>query len=187
MPIFDFRCQEGHLTEKILTVAERLTPGPCPECGGDLERVYLSRQQEAQRFKPIVIDVSPEGEFSFPMNEFAPVSLGFARRELRTFAEADAVMRQVNAKERLVMEAEVAGRQAQLNVMNIENRRVLREQMRHMSPRMRGFAEFAMRANDAKPIPRMRDPNVFIEVRDMDSSNRERYNDERTGWKGRRG
>jgi hypothetical protein len=44
-----------------------------------------------------------------------------------------------------------------------------------------------MRANDQKPRPRMTDPNVFIEVRERDSSNRERYNDERTGWKGRRG
>jgi predicted RNA-binding Zn-ribbon protein involved in translation (DUF1610 family) len=187
MPIYNFSCSAGHVCEKIIKWVESLTPGPCPECGGDLERVYLSRQQEAQRFKPIVIDVSPEGEFSFPMNEHAPVSLGFARRELRTFAEADAVMRSVNEKERRTMEAEVQGRTAQLDAMNAENRRELRERMRHMSPAGRAFADYVMAQNDAKARPRMSDPGVFLEIRERDGSNREAYSDSRTNWKRRKG
>ena len=161
-------------------------PGPCPECGGELARVYLSRQQEAQRFQPIVLHVSPDGEFSFPMHEHAPIPPGFEKRELRTFAEADAALKKVNASERRKMEAEVEGRTAQLNTMESDNRRELRERMRHMSPRMRHFAEVAMAENDRKPRPRMTDPNVFLEVRERDSSNREAHRDALTNWKARR-
>lgn len=166
---------------------ERNDPGPCPECCGTLERVYLTRREDAKRFQPIVIHESADGEFSFPMHPNAPVPPGMIRRELTNFAEADAVLKRANARERLEAEAHAFERSEQLNYMERVNRSELRDRMRHMSPHMRAFAELAMRVNDAKPRPRAVDPHIFLEVRDFDRSNREAYRDQHTDWKRRQG
>jgi len=39
MPIYEFRCPKGHLTEVILKFSDP-HPEECPECGEPLSRVY---------------------------------------------------------------------------------------------------------------------------------------------------
>jgi hypothetical protein len=187
MPLYEYSDTNGHVVELVLPIADRQNPGPCPECGAPLERVFLSRQQRAQRFQPIVLHVSPEGEFSFPMHEHAPVPEGFERREIRSFSEADQILRRVNAAERRKVEEHVESRQAELEYMESVNRSDLRRAMSSMSPKGRAFATLAMAVNDAKPRPRSFDPNILLEVREYDSSNREPQRDALTSWKTRRG
>ena len=40
MPIYEYRCREcGHHLEEVQPMGAPV-PGPCPNCGGDLKRVY---------------------------------------------------------------------------------------------------------------------------------------------------
>lgn len=40
MPVYEYRCQAcGHRVEEIQPMGSG-PPGPCPECGGELRRVY---------------------------------------------------------------------------------------------------------------------------------------------------
>ncbi len=187
MPIYNYKCANGHVVEKILLIAERETPGPCPACQGDLERVYLARGRHANAFDPIVLHRSASGEYSFPMHPSAPIPEGFEKLEVTTFQELDRHMGSINAAERRKMEEHVEGERVWLNRIESENRSELRRQMQHMSPVMRAFAEVAMQQNDQKPRPRVIDPNVFAEIRERDASNREDHRDSLTGWQRRRG
>src|SRR5689334_11970037 len=115
MPLYEFEhC--GHYVEKLMLLRE-YTAGErpsCPECQEPMTRTMTARRGAAQSFDVIVIDESPNGEFSFPMNSTAPVREGFVRKEIRTFAEADAVMRRVNGEERRKIERFVEAQCASL-------------------------------------------------------------------------
>ena len=208
MPLYEYRCLDdacGDQVEKLMLLREYesgLKPD-CPTCQGPMQRIMLpSYQRAGAGFQPIIVHESADGEFSFPMSGSAPVREGFVRRELRTFAEADAVMRKVSAVERRKVDERISNEQAWLSHTESVNRSDLRHgftfqdadghthtapPLHHMSPRMRAFAEFAMRQNDAKPRPRHFDPHPFIEVREFDRSNREAYADHATGWRRRHG
>ena len=185
MPLYSFRCQNEHIVEKLLLMKERASPGPCPECGGDLERVYLSRQENAQRFTPIVLDESPTGEFSYPMAPDAPVPPGFSRREIRTFAEADACLKRVNALERRKIEARIEMEHASLAENEGRNHSDLRQRMAQMSRAGRDFARYAMERVESRR-PRTFEPNVVLEVREYDRSSRDPHEDRKTNWRERR-
>ena len=92
----------------------------------------------------------------------------------------------MNAQERREVERQVESEREWLNHMEATNRSDLRHAMARMSPKGRAFAEFAMRMNDAKPRPRAYDPNVYLEIRERDASNREAHRDALTQWKARR-
>lgn len=185
MPIFCYKCPQGHEVEKVLQIAERNDPGPCGACGGGLERVWRVRGRNAAAFAPIVLHRSPDGKYSFPMHHSEPPLEGYERIECGTFQELDHHIKQANSVERRKMEEHVESQREQLNYMEATNRAELRAQMRRMQPRMRGFAEFAMQQNDAKPRPQMREPELYAEIRERDSSNRTEYCDLLTGWKRR--
>lgn len=201
MPLYTFQHCDHHI-EKLMLLRE-YTAGErplCPTCNEPMEREWTSRRGSAQAFDPIVIDVSPDGEYSFPMNQEAPVRDGFTRRELRTFQEADSVLRHVNASERRKIEQFVEAQCASLEENERRNHSDLRTGFRwefpdgsvrtlpgvqHMTPAGRAFAEMAMR-RESQQRPRSFDPGVFLEIRENDRSNRDPYEDRRTGWRERR-
>lgn len=189
MPIYSFSCVNEHIVEKILTIAERTNPGPCPECGRILERRYLSRAEErAQRFEPIVYFESPDGRFSFPGRSDAKCPEGFETKRVCTFREYEQFSRKVNQIERGKIERQVEAEQEWLEHQEATNRRDLRSAMEHMSPAWRAFARRAMEASNNNPNrPKVRDPNFYVEVFEHDQSNRESFVDERNGWRRRNG
>jgi hypothetical protein len=199
-------------------MSERANPGTCPEkmsadedlsvtsaCGLPLERVYLSREQNAQRFSPIVVHQYADGTYSLPMSAHAPIPEGARKIELTTWRQADRVMAEVNAIERRKIEEHVANQQHWLNEAERQSRRDLDngfvhtffdeqgrsetrtiQGLRHMSPAGRAFAAFARMMNDRKARPQMFDANAYIEVREFDRSNRDGYRDSATNWRTRR-
>ena len=159
----------------------------CPTCAGPMHRIMLpSYQRAGNGFQPIVIHEGSDGTFSFPMHESAPVRDGFIKREIRTFAEADAVMRKVNAVESRKVDERICNEQAWLEHTESVNRSDLRMRMQSMSPAGRRFAEFVMAQNDRKARPKAFEPGCFIEVREQDASNREDHVDRMTNWRRRR-
>jgi putative FmdB family regulatory protein len=41
VPVYEFRCRTcGRATELLLPMSKAGQPGPCPNCGGELRRVY---------------------------------------------------------------------------------------------------------------------------------------------------
>lgn len=183
MPTYEFSCQDNHITEKILRIAERSEPGPCPTCGGSLERLYLSRQQtNALRFPAVVLHQRSDGTYSFPPHADAPLSEGSVRVELRTFAEIDSAMSKVNQHERRKIEQRIELESAQLHFMEQRNRSDLRMRMQSMSQAGRDFAELAMQKNNERR-PKTFEPNCYLQIREFDSSNREPQRDVKTGWK----
>jgi predicted nucleic acid-binding Zn ribbon protein len=192
MPLYPFKCDAdscGREIEKLMFLREYEAGDKpeCPDCHGSMHRIHTARGRNANAFQAIVLHKGPDGSYSFPMNEHAPVPEGYEKLELTTFADVDRHMRSINAVERRKMEAHVEEQRLWLNHIESTNRAELRDRMRHMQPAARAFAELAMRHNDAKPRPKEVDPNVFVEVRERDSSNRESYVDRETAWKRRRG
>jgi hypothetical protein len=151
-----------------------------------MQRIYLPSYQHAGAgFQAIVIHEGDDGTFSFPMHPLAPVREGFKKVELRTFAEADAVMRKFNQRERDIIDQKVCNDQRHLEAVHAELRSDLYHQMRSMSAAGRAFAEVAIRHNDARPVKAF-EPGAFIEVRELDRSNRDGYRDKLTSWRERR-
>jgi len=120
------------------------------------------------------------------MNNSAPVPAGYERKELRTFAEADHALKRVNAAERRKIEQRMEAECAQIEANEKINHGALRMQMQQMSPAGRAFARLAMARAEQKR-PRTFDANVYLDVRERDASNREAFEDSRTGWRNRKG
>jgi hypothetical protein len=207
LPLFEFACDDdscGVQTEKLMLLREYEAgeKPPCATCGGPMHRIYLpSYQRAGAAFKAIVIDERPDGTYSFPMSDAAPVADGAIRRSITSFAEADRVMRRVNDAERRIADAHTENQQRWLEHSESASRSDLRNgftyqdhdgktrtapPLHQMSPLGRAFAEYVMRQNDAKARPRTREPGVMLEIREMDQSNREGYRDLATGWRNRR-
>jgi hypothetical protein len=172
----------------------------CPTCSGPMRRYYSSRSDRAQRFDPVVLDESPDGKFSYPMSPTAPIPEGYVRRELRTFAEVDSALRRVNAVERRKIEAFVERQHANLADSESRNNSDLRSgftyegsdgktvtipPLHQLTPAGQALARYAMATMGAKR-PKSFEANVTLEIREMDSSNREGHDDRKTGWRERR-
>lgn len=151
-----------------------------------MDRVHIARSRNAQAFDAIVLHKSATGEYSFPMHPNAPVPDGFQKVEVTTFQELDRHMGSINAIERRKIEQHVENERIWLNTIEATNRYELRERMRHMSPAGRAFAELAIRMNNAKARPEMRDANVMCDIRENMQSNREEHRDKLTNWQRRR-
>ncbi|MGE0377245.1 MAG: zinc ribbon domain-containing protein [Planctomycetaceae bacterium] len=186
MPTYDFQCQKegcGRTVEKILSVADRHNSGPCPECGSDMERIYISRREAAQRFDPIVVHVDPKtGAFRVPGAGDARVPDGFERRELRTIREIEKFESQANRYERSRSDMAAHRENMREDAVMGPNRSDLRRMMQHMSPAGRDLARVAMEQN-AKRRRQAYDCGVHFEVLHQDRSNREEHRDVRTNWK----
>lgn len=168
---------------------------PCVAVRVDLKRKMHRTEQaraafgtynyRAQRFDPVVVHVDKQGNIRFPGHADAACPAGYERRELRTVNEVRSFERHVNLKDRVEWEQRQAIREQQFSEQQSANRRELRSAMERMSQRGRDFAELAMRRNNDRKKAQFHD-GFFVEAFSQDSSNRDAYRDERTGWKGRR-
>jgi hypothetical protein len=186
MPTYDFKCTSAEcekVVEKILPIAARNEPGPC-ECGGALERVYLTpRQSDAQRFDPIVVHVDPRtGEYRIPGAGDARCPEGYERQELRTIRDIEKFERHANRIERGKSDLHAIREKSYIEHLQHERRGELREAMKGMSNFGRDLARVAMARNDAR-IPTAHDCGVHFEILHNDRSNRDEHRDVRTGWK----
>ena len=56
MPLFEYRCENGHLTTKLRRFVLRDTPLDCPECGQPMEPIISAPH------------VAPDGTYSYAPN-----------------------------------------------------------------------------------------------------------------------
>jgi putative FmdB family regulatory protein len=40
MPLYEYKCNDGHITQKVKPVSEYRDPVPCDTCGGETRRTY---------------------------------------------------------------------------------------------------------------------------------------------------
>lgn len=145
----------------------------------------------AQRFDPIVVHLSGDGQYRFPASVDAPVPDGYRKVEIRTIQEADRVCREVNHREdetlRSVQQQSDAGRQA----TRTRNQAFMNNMRSRLSPQGRQFLdqarEYQVMKDKERENSKPRSTNFHIDVFAHDSSNREQHRDERTGWRGRKG
>lgn len=172
----------------------------CKECGTELkigdypfcnkegghESIYAVN---AQRFDPVVIHKDANGKIRFPGSSDAPCPPGFQRVELTTVSQVRQLEREVNRKELSNAENNRFAQRAVSQAEAKERREKFREVVQGFSPRGRKFAEAIMTAKDRhkgrldRPIT---DMGFRVDAFSSDSSNRERYSDSRTGWRGRK-
>lgn len=146
--------------------------------------------QDAQGFSPVVIHKDAKGNIRFPGNSNAPVPDGFQRVELTNVREVRKLEREVNSFELGRAENNRHKQRAVAEGERMERRAKFKELVQTFSPRGRQFAEAMMTARDRhktrldRPIT---DMGFRVDAFSNDSSNREHYRDEATGWKsGRR-
>lgn len=171
----------------------------CPQCGAAVSAVYESPESRAaardartlepvrphfnaQRFKPVVYHKHKSGRISWPGSDHAPVRPGYERCEARTLREIDQAVKTVNRQELDKAEQHQHREEIREAARREEFRPALRQRMQTMSPRGRALAQLAMDRNDARR-PVKHDPNVHLEIREFDASNRDGYEDKSTGWK----
>lgn len=56
MPLYEYRCQEGHESEELRKYEERDDALACPECGGDMHRIVSAHHRQ------------PDGIYSYEPN-----------------------------------------------------------------------------------------------------------------------
>ena len=173
----------------------------CSECGAELQigdfpfcgapgghgSVF---PEYAQHFDPIVVHVSPSGEYRFPAATDAPIPAGFSKHEIRSIREADKVTREVNAREDSKLESVHASSEASRLAKRARNREFMNGIRSKLSPATRRYLdeyrEYQAQKDKERAQSRSKSADFHMEVFAMDSSNREAYADERTGWRGRK-
>ena len=163
-------------------------------CGGMLRWhrvVYGNRPmgRDAQPFEPCVLfrdPTAPEGQYRVPgWNDEAPPP-GYEKVEIKTIKQWQAITRQMSAHGRREAEKAYYERQEAIDKVKSEMRADLRREMRHWDGPAREFAEAALARSEAHKPRTMPTGEVISHALEYDSSNREAWRDERTGWKGRR-
>lgn len=111
MPLYDFECPRGHVTERFLTgFREKLLCNYREEIGNGVHYCleegeyrpsfwHSSRAQNAQSFSPVVIHRDVNGNVRFPGHSDAPVPAGFQKVELSTVHDIRKFEREMNAKD----------------------------------------------------------------------------------------
>lgn len=149
------------------------------------------RHAHAQGFDPVVVHVSASGEYRFPGTTDAAVPEGYRKVEIRTIQEADRVAREVNAQEDSKLRD--VQRQSETNRLATRARnREFMDRIRHkLSPAAQQYLdrarEYMAEKDQRRANDRPRSTNFHFDVFAHDSSNRERYADQRTEWKSRKG
>lgn len=176
MPLYDYKCPNGHIFEAYSRLSEE--PIACRECSQPAMITLLSisgvGQQNAQHFDPVVVFRDPDGEYRFPGQSSDPTPRGCERVELRTIAEVRSFEKRMNDSERRKYQSHKEVESHYWNEKRSASRADLREQMRHMSPFGRDFAELAMRKGDRKSLSSEAaryDPKFRVEVFSDNESN----------------
>lgn len=127
MPNYDFRCPNGHVTEKFILLKEwqdNLTIA-C-ECGEAAEQVVLPRRATTT-ISPFVYYLTPTGEIRIPGRSDGPVPQGFTRCEATTFHEVQQLERRLSHAEQAKLREQVELR----DYYDAEDRAADRGDMRH--------------------------------------------------------
>jgi hypothetical protein len=210
MPMYDFECPAGHITEHFLSGFQEKV-----ECGmeftpddNDGERCYCAEEaeyrpsfwytsQNARRFDPVVIHRDENGNVRFPAHANAPVPEGFYKVELSDFRQIRALEKEINTKDREKAQEFKEARQKFLDGQLRENRRVMeniinggqewkdRDGVAHRGFTNRGRAFYdAMRKASEHHQRNVKgaNPEFVVEAFSQNASNREDYRDARNDW-----
>lgn len=165
----------------------KLYIGSWPYCRGNPADHDTVRSKRAQRFQPTYYARNPKtGEIRFLAHRNAKIPKGYEREAITTLHEADRFMREVNASENAkAMEAAYhEGRH--WSEVYAANAAELERRAQSFHPATRQYAEEAIRRMRNYQGPKPADSNFYIEPFAMDSSNRDSYCNEETGWRERK-
>lgn len=193
MPIYEYQCEDGHLTEEILSIKDYRAFVPCREdqCNKEAQRIWHDtrverfHQRMAQNPNPVVIHRDKEGNVRFPASADAVVPPGYEKVEMHTLAEIHRFEKEQNTRMRLESEQFSQEEHKQREAMLKERHAELRQDMQRMSPYGRDFARLAMEMSNRRG-PRNSDPGFHVEIAHYDQRERGDYRDEKTDWKSRR-
>lgn len=189
MPAYDFKCPEGHITEKFMTYDQLQTLKPtCGHNGCLLEGEYspsfwYNSATNAQRFSPVVVHRDINGKLRFPGHANAPVPEGYQRVELTTLPEIRALEREVNAQDRQTDQKFQDVRNKFLDGQLAENRRSVAAQVEGFSARGKWFYDAIRKVSEKKRLAGRSSsrPEFYVDAFSQNSSNREEYNNGRGG------
>ena len=190
MPWVYLKCRCG---ERTAEWQEDLHEIECV-CGGTMRwhRVVYGQRpmgRDAQPFDPVTLfrdPTAPEGQYRVPgWNDEKPPA-GYEKVEIKTIREWEAVTRQMSVHGRRVAEEAYHEKQQAIDKVRAEQRAELRNEMRHWHGEARAFAEAALARSEARKPRPMPTGEVISHALEYDSSNREPWRDERTGWRGRK-
>ncbi len=190
MPYVFFKCDKCQ--RKHSNWSDRVQNALC-ECGGIFvwKRVVYGDPptRNAQPFDPVVLfrdPTAPEGEYRTPGWNDEATPAGFERVEIRSIREWEQVTKQMSAAGRRKAEEAYYDRREAIGKVKAELHAELRREMQHFDGPMREFAAAALERSEARKGRPMPSGEVVAQALEYDSSNREAWRDERTGWKGRR-
>lgn len=199
MPAYDFKCPDGHVTEKFMSYSrlqeidhkapcdQKLEDGNyCSKAGEYCPSFWYNSATNAQRFSPVVVHRDVNGNLRFPAHANAPVPEGFQRVELATIPEIRALEREVNAKDRETDSKFQDARNKFLDGQLAENRRSVASQVAGFSQRGKWFYDAIRRVSEKKRLAGRSSskPEFFVEAFSMDASNRQGYRDDQDRMRG---
>ena len=205
MPMYDFECPKGHITEHFLPrFQEKVICGEkgCKEEGENRPAFwYSSGTRFAQSFSPVVIHRDANGNVRFPGHSDAPVPPGFQKVELATVHDIRKFEKEMNTRDTATSEKFRAARATFLDGQLAANRKAVDEiaaggtwqgtdergniiERRGLSPRGQKLLDMIRTASKQKQAQGRSSarPEFFIEAFSKDASNREDHRDARTDW-----
>lgn len=204
MPMVDYQCSRCGYRFENFYHSDAPKGQPCPSvmdvdgqpvvCDGYAPRISSVpgeyRPVNAQRFDPITVWISntDPNQFSMPGRADEPVQEGYHAVQITNLRDADAFTRRVNSYE---LEKAQYMREAHKQHWDerLREQRADRDAKIGSNPRMQALARAIRQRVDAKrdkKYSRPMDPKAHFQVIAYDSSNREGFRDESTGWKERR-
>lgn len=189
MPIYEYQCEDGHLSEDIRSIRDYKASHVCRSCGKKAERIYHDTREQrwrmAQNPNPVVIHRDKQGNVRYPAHADAPVPPGFEKVEMHTLGEIHKFEREQNLDMREEHERFAETEYVHNESLRKERHANLRSLMPGMNSYGKDFARAAME-HSMKTGPRNTDPGFHVEIAHYDQRERGEYRDEQTGWKGRK-
>lgn len=201
MPNYGQKCLKedcGFIFNDLRPMAQSHVLPPCPKCGGETEREYSPITSYDGNTPPVVVFRAPDGTYRYPgQTEGASVEqysrLGYARVELRGFAEVRRFEREVNTEQ----SREIAQRAERQMVAHLEGERRRRSEVYNgmangfvipvhdkrgrqigtkvvrLSPLGMDIMRNAMHAMDGRERPRAREAGFFVDAYSNDRGSRD--------------
>lgn len=184
MPRYTYECVEHGTFDLVLPLREWDDPKPCKKCGKPSSQVVLPQGEYGKLPQPIVIHENASGKVRFPGSADAKVPKGFQRRELTTIREVEQFETRMNHKLREEARDHQENEERYFGEGHRRLRSELRMKMQSMSQQGQDFARFAMEQNNQRKR-KSTEVGFHVDILHNDSSTREPWRDERTGWKRR--
>ena len=203
MPIYVRKCADescDHYFELTLPMAayDADAPNPCPKCGHVSLRGYLPAHVSASNTEPIIVFKAEDGTYRYPgdpsgLSAHNYEKLGYARVELRGWADVRRFERDVNTRqaseiarrvERQLEAHEISVKARRSEILNglrnsfvipevVDGRRTGRMKTVRMSAAGADIMRASMARNDRKPVPRSYSPEFHSEVYSFDRGSRD--------------